>query len=512
MSLHQNGEPLYDWLDKRASGVLLHISSLPSDTGVGNFGAAAYRFVNFLKDAKVKIWQICPLGPTGFGDSPYQCFSAFAGNPYFIDLEPLLLDGLITSEDLLPLNRLSTEKVEYGYLYENFWRVIEKAYENFAASGAKSVSDYGTVQAFQKAQAFWLNDYALFMALKAQNNGQCWLEWPATSRDYTKAKKKRKTKALKTAIDAQVFFQYLFHSQLEQLRNYAGQNGIELLGDVPIFVALDSSDVWSNPELFQLDEDLHPTAVAGVPPDYFSEDGQLWGNPLYDWDKHLETGFSWWIERMKANLAFYDIIRIDHFRGFESFWSVPAGAKTARNGQWVKCPGIELFQAIRQACPDAKIVAEDLGVITHEVDALRRQTGLPGMAVLQFAFGGGNDSPYLPHNVSSNTVIYSGTHDNDTTVGWYEGEPEHVKEHVRRYICVSGEDIAWDFIRAAMKSRANLSVVPLQDIMRLGAEARLNTPGAAMGNWQWRYSDEQLEQTISQSLPALQQLVAETGR
>jgi 4-alpha-glucanotransferase len=508
----QNTAPLYNWLDSRTSGILLHISSLPSETGIGNLGTAAYRFVDFLYESGSKIWQLCPLGPTGFGDSPYQCFSAFAGNPYFIDLQPLVDQRLLTDLDIAPLAELPSDHVDYGELYQIFWPILETAFENFAASPKKSVSNYGTLAAFKKSQAFWLDDYALFMALKAQHDGKCWLEWPEASRNYARAKKKRKTKALKAAVDAQIFYQYLFYSQLAQLRAYASSNGVEILGDVPIFVALDSSDVWSNPQLFQLDAELNPTAVAGVPPDYFSEDGQLWGNPLYDWEKHLETNFAWWIERMRSNLAFYDIVRIDHFRGFESFWSVPADAETARNGNWIKCPGHELFQAIKAACPEAKIVAEDLGIVTDEVEALRNATGLPGMAVLQFAFGGDDNNPYLPHNVASNCVIYSGTHDNDTSLGWFRSEPEHVREHVRRYLSVSGEDIAWDLIKAALRSPANLAVFPLQDVMRLGNEARLNRPGAAMGNWQWRYTDEQLENAKSESAPALWGLISENGR
>lgn len=504
--------PLFDWLKQRAFGILLHLSSLPSNTGIGNLGPAAYRFVDFLAEAQTRFWQLCPLGPTGYGDSPYQCLSAFAGNPYFIDLNPLVEDGLLTADDVRPLQSLPGGHVNYGELYKTFWPILEKAHANFVERDRRSVADYEPLAAFQASQSFWLDDYALFMALKAQNDGRCWLDWPETCRNYAKARKKYKSKALKAAIAAQVFYQYLFYAQLAQLRRYATKQGVDLLGDVPIFVALDSADVWSHPELFQLDKSLQPTAVAGVPPDYFSADGQLWGNPLYDWDQHQKTGFAWWIERMKANLAFYDSVRIDHFRGFESFWSVPAGSPTAREGQWVKCPGLELFKAIHQACPDARIVAEDLGIITPEVDALRRDTGLPGMAVLQFAFGGGDDNPYLPHNISPNTVIYSGTHDNDTTLGWYHAESEHIREQVRRYLAVSGHDIAWDLIRAALKSPANLAVAPFQDVLRLGGEARLNTPGAAMGNWQWRYTPELLEEAARAGLPALRELVQATGR
>lgn len=491
--------PLYNWLDHRSAGILLHISSLPSRTGIGNFGSGAYRFVDFLKAASIKVWQICPLGPTGYGDSPYQCFSAFAGNPYFIDLEPLVHEGLIHEDEMAALRALPEEHADYGELYHALWPVLSAAFDRFTRSGADHLQDYGSIKAFRKEQAFWLEDFALFMALKAQHDGKCWLEWPASSRDYIKAKKKKLSKALKVAVDAQVFYQYLFHAQLQKLRNYARSNSVEIMGDLPIFVALDSSDVWSNRELFQLNEDGSPQAVAGVPPDLFSEDGQRWGNPVYDWEKHQADGFGWWIERVKSNLAFYDIVRIDHFRGFESYWSVPAEEETARNGEWMPSPGLELFTAIQAVFPDAKFVAEDLGVITEEVEELCAATGLPRMAVLQFGFGDAVTNPFLPHNVERNYVIYSGTHDNETTVGWYQNANTHTKDHLRRYLGVSGDEIAWDFTRAAIRSNAALAIFPMQDLLSLGNEARFNSPGDAMGNWQWRYSPNQLEQLQSDS-------------
>ena len=504
--------PLYNWLNERMAGALLHVTSLPSTTGIGNLGTEAYRFVDFLHGCGMRVWQICPLGPTGYGDSPYQCFSAFAGNPYLIDLEPLVAAELLTEADLDSLRELPQDRVDYGALYHNFWPVLETAFENFAATGADELLDYGSIAQFRKSQAYWLEDYALYTALKIEHQGACWLEWPEKSRDYAQAKKRRKTKALKTAMEAQVFYQYLFSAQLQQLRAYAGERGVDILGDLPIFVALDSADVWSHPELFQLDDELQPTHVAGVPPDYFSEDGQLWGNPLYDWQQHQATGFAWWVERIRANLSFYDIVRIDHFRGFESYWSIPAGESTARNGEWIKSPGWELFCAIQQACPDARIVAEDLGVITSEVDALRQRTGLPGMAVLQFAFGGDDENAYLPHNLDPNTVIYTGTHDNDTTLGWYRSESEEVRDHVRRYLSVSGNNIAEDLIRCAMATVANLAIAPLQDFMGLGGNARLNKPGTSTGNWQWRYTPEQLAALQDEQAPQIRELLAQNGR
>lgn len=504
--------PLYNWLNERMAGALCHISSLPSSTGIGNFGSGAYRFIDYLSTVGLKIWQICPLGPTGYGDSPYQSFSAFAGNPYFIDFDAFVDGGLLSGSDLETLRSLPTDHVDYGWLYSEVWTVLEKAFQAFAASGMDAFSDYGSIASFRARESHWLEDYALFTALKEQNGGACWLDWPEEQKDFKKAKNRRKTKSLQSAIDAQVFLQYIFYAQLQKLRTYASGNDVQILGDVPIFVALDSADAWSNPELFQLDDNLQPTAVAGVPPDYFSEDGQLWGNPLYAWEAHEASGFSWWIDRMRSTFSFYDIVRIDHFRGFESYWSVPAGEATARNGKWIKSPGLELFHAIKKACPDARIVAEDLGVITPKVEALREQTGLPGMAVLQFAFGGEDDNAYLPHNVTSNTVIYTGTHDNDTTIGWYGSVDDEVREHVRRYFNVSGEDIANELIRGAVKSTAMLAIIPIQDLMGLGSEARLNTPGAAAGNWQWRFQLDQLDHLEAEGAMSLRQLLSDYGR
>ncbi len=504
--------PLYNWLQQRESGLLLHMSSLPSDTGIGNLGVEAYRVVDFLNHARIKIWQMCPLGPTGYGDSPYQCFSAFAGNPYFIDLVPLLEDGWIEPSELDALHALPSDHVDYGALYEAFWPVLESAYARFQSSGKDAVADYGSLSVFRQEQSFWLEDYARFMALKAKNDGKCWLDWPATDRDYKKAKSKRLTKAVKANLDAHVFYQYVFYSQLAKLRRYAGENKVAIMGDLPIFVALDSADVWANQSLFQLDDKGYPTAVAGVPPDYFSSDGQLWGNPLFEWDVHREDDFKWWRQRIRSTLDFYDIVRIDHFRGFESYWSVPAGESTARNGTWIKAPGYELFEAVHKELPDAKIVAEDLGIITDEVRELLAATGLPGMAVLHFAFSGEDDNAYLPHNIQPNTVVYTGTHDNDTTVGWYQSLREEQRDIVRRYLSVSGEHIAWDLMRAAFHSPANLAVVPLQDLLCLGSDARLNRPGSAMGNWQWRYRPEQLDELYSEKLDPLRELILETRR
>lgn len=505
-------KPLFNWLNERTAGVLLHVSSLPSETGIGNFGAAAYRFVDFLEAAGLSIWQMCPLGPTGYGDSPYQCFSAFAGNPYFIDLQPLVADGLIEDTDLDALRILSKKQVNYGALHENFWTVLHHAYNCFKKSGENDLVEYGSFRDFRKTHVQWIEDYALFLALKSKFGGRPWTEWPSEFSDYRKARKQSLTDEVLESVEAHIFYQYLFFGQLKQLRSYATAKGVQIFGDVPIFVALDSADVWANRTLFQLKKDGTPKAVAGVPPDYFSEEGQLWGNPLYDWDVHLETGFAWWIERIKATMEFYDIVRLDHFRGFESYWSVPAGEATARNGKWMPSPGAKLFQAIQKACPDAKLVAENLGIITDEVKELIQITGVPGMAVLHFAFGEDASNPYLLHNSRRNNVIYSGTHDNDTTLGWYRQLDENTKDHLRRYLSVSGNYINWDLIRAAIQSTSNMAIITLQDLLSLGSEARFNKPGSSTSNWQWRYLPEQLDTLQNESAVYLKELLKLFGR
>lgn len=502
----------FNWLDKRGSGLLLHLSCLPSATGIGNLGTSSYRVIDFIAASGMKIWQICPLGPTGYGDSPYQSFSAFAGNPYFIDLEPLVEADLLVDSDLKPLLQLPREQVDYGALYEKFWPILEKAQRRFYVSKADFVADYGSFEDFKASQSFWLKDYALFMALKSKHQGACWLDWPTNDRDAVEARTNKKTKGVQSAYDAQVFYQYLFYSQLAKLRRYAGKHDVQIMGDLPIFVALDSSDVWANQSLFQLDSEGQPVEVAGVPPDYFSEDGQLWGNPLFNWKVHQRTDFKWWVQRIRSSLDFYDIVRIDHFRGFESYWSVPANETTARNGRWVEAPGLQLFQAIRSALPAAKIVAEDLGIITDAVRRLLAVTGLPGMAVLQFAFDNDEDNAYLPHNVVSNSIIYTGTHDNDTSAGWYTSLSEEGKDAVRRYLSVPGDDIAWDLIRAAFGSASNLAIIPLQDLMSLRSEARLNRPGSSFGNWRWRYAEEDFDRLSVERMDALRSLIRETDR
>lgn len=451
------------------------------------------QLLEFLAANRFGYWQICPLGPTGYGDSPYQCFSSFAGNPYLIDPAALVSAGLLTSAEVAPLRQLPVDQVSFGDLYRRKLPLLFSAHAAWRRSRTRTLP-YGDFQAFRARHAHWLDGYAYFSALKDHFGGRPWWEWPDAVRSLALADKSPLRQKLAVRIEAYEFLQYLFFGQWAQVRAHAARLGISIVGDAPIFAALDSADVWASPHLFQLDRStLKPVAVAGVPPDYFSADGQLWGNPLYDWPAHAAEGYAWWLARLRANFVFCDIVRIDHFRGFEAYWAVPAGAPTARTGRWVAGPGIDFFQAVHRAMPDAKLIAEDLGLLTPETVALREATGLPGMAVLQFAFGGGADNLYLPHNQQANCVVYPGTHDNDTTRGWYATVDEKTRDHVRRYLRIGGGEIAWDFIRSAYASVANLAVIPLQDLLSLGSEARFNTPGRSQGNWTWRYRAEHLQ-------------------
>jgi len=484
---------LYNWLTDRTAGVLLHPTSFPGDQGIGSLGKEARRFLDFMKAAGLSCWQVCPLGPTGFGDSPYQSFSAFAGNPYLIDLHQLVAAKLLQPADLVALQVLPSDHVDYGQLYQRFWPILRTAWERFR-DNRRLASDFGDFEAFKKEEQAWLYPYALFMALKDANKGKSWLEWPAKVRSLAAAEKSGAAKGLEEAIEAQQFYQFLFFSQWKAVRKLAQERGIQIIGDVPIFVALDSADVWAHPEFFQLDKSGKPTAVAGVPPDYFSPKGQLWGNPLFDWKALKADGYQWWLKRIESAEKLYDIVRIDHFRGFDSYWSVPAGSKDATKGTWEDGPGLDFFKVLHQKKPDLKLVAEDLGIITDRVRKLLKDSGLPGMSVLQFAYGGDADNNHLPHNALQNMAIYTGTHDNDTTSGWYASTNEATRHHLRMYHRVSGEDANWDLIRAAYASTARLAIVPMQDFLNLGTEARFNTPGSTMGNWQWRYETAQIDQ------------------
>jgi len=491
-SVEVKSSPVFNWLQDRSTGLLLHPTALPSAQGSGVLDGAVDDLFTFMQAAGLKQWQVCPLGPTGYGDSPYQCFSAFAGNPYLIDLAALVTHGLLDSDDLEGLRALPADHVDFGWLYITKWPVLFTAFERFVADGRR-IEPYGSFADFRQTHGDWLEPYGLFLALKDHFHGRPWWDWPEQFRFYNRALTQTQPAGVAMRAEAHAFFQYLFLGQWAEVRTKARLAGIEIVGDAPIFVARDSADVWARPELFQLDQRTgEPHVVAGVPPDYFSVDGQLWGNPLYHWPAHTAEAYAWWIRRLEANFALCDILRVDHFRAFDTYWAIPADAPTAQMGSWQPGPGLGFFRQVKRALPDCRLIAEDLGELTPSVRALRAATGLPGMSILQFAFGGGADNLYLPHNLTVNNVVYPGTHDNNTTRGWYGAADEISRDHVRRYLRISGDEISWDFVRAAYASVSRLAVVPLQDLLNLGAEARFNTPGVAAGNWQWRYTAEQL--------------------
>lgn len=505
--------PLFNWLNKRGAGVLLHPTSFPGDQGIGTLDYSARAFIDFLAKSGMKYWQVCPLGPTGFGDSPYQTFSAFAGNPYLIDLKQLLELGLINEADMKPFRYMPGSRTDFGLLYETKWPVLKKAFTEFIRNRTSHKKLHKAFDKFLASESKWIDAFGLFMGLKDKCNGRSWLEWPKEFRDFSRVSEKTLDAETSQAALSHKFYQFLFFTQWSDLKNYANEKGIQIIGDIPIFVSLDSVDVWCNPHYFQVNKKtFKPIAVAGCPPDYFSRDGQFWGNPLYNWSTLKTDNYQWWIDRFEASFSLYDIVRIDHFRGFEAYWSIHANAKTAAEGKWIKGPGLDFFSAIKNALPDSKIIAEDLGLITPEVTQLLEETGLPGMAVLQFAFGGESDNLYLPHNIGKNTIIYTGTHDNDTTIGWYKTAGDEIQDHVRRYCNISGESVGWDFIRSAYKTPANLAIVPLQDFMSLDNEGRMNKPGNALGNWQWRYQSWQLESLCNESAQYLTELSELYGR
>lgn len=467
----------------RASGILMPIFSLPSPHGIGTFGKHAYQFVDFLKKAGQRYWQILPLGSTNYGDSPYQSFSAFAGNPYFIDLDMLAADGLLTEEEITACDFGDDPHViDYGKLYENRLPLLRRAFARFQPDKA--------YLAFCEENAWWLEDYVLFMAIKNAVGEGSWSRWdePLRLRDAAALQAARAAYGSEMAFYR--FVQYQFAAQWQALKSYANRRGIHVVGDIPIYVAYDSADVWADTVQFLLDKEAHPQLVAGVPPDAFSEDGQLWGNPLYDWAYMKADGYRWWKRRLDYALRQYDVVRIDHFRGFESFFAIPADSETARDGRWIKGPGMDLFNELAAAFGgELPIIAEDLGLLTPAVHELLKQTGFPGMKVLQFAFDG-SDSAYLPHNHVKNSVVYTGTHDNDTVAGWTRtADPDQVTL-ARRYLHVDDrEGFHWAMIRAALMSVADTAILMMADFMGLGSEARINTPSTLGGNWQWRIAD-----------------------
>jgi len=483
---------------KRMSGILLHPSSLPGPDGIGDIGPEAYNWVNFLVQTGSELWQLLPLGPTGYGDSPYQCFSAFAGNPYLISSTLLIDDGLLSLEDLQDRPLLPERNVDFGPVIQWKLEILNRAYSNFKQKKPKDLIE--KFNKFIQNETDWLLDFSLFMAIKEVNGGLSWDHWEESLR-------KREPKSIENfktlhwaLIESHMFKQFLFYSQWTALKKYANNQGIKIIGDIPIFISFDSSDAWSNPDLFYFDEDLKPTVVAGVPPDYFSATGQLWGNPLYRWEVHKKNRYSWWIKRINATLKLFDYIRLDHFRGFVNYWEVPAGNKTAEEGRWLPGPGADFFEVIEKELGELPIIAEDLGEISEDVYELRDQFNLPGMKIFQFAFSGEPNDPFLPHNYPKNCVAYSGTHDNDTALGWYLTAPEIEKDFCRRYLSSSGENISWDMVRAVWSSVARISISPLQDFLSLGTEARMNFPGKASGNWSWRVLPGQINTDLAEKI------------
>ncbi len=483
--------------DTRLSGILLHPTSLPGPFGIGDLGQQAYAFVDWLVGAKQRLWQVLPLGPTGYGDSPYQCFSALAGNPLLIDPANLVERGYLEMADLaVPV--FPAAAVDYGPVIGWKTELLDRAFARFEAQPQPAA-----FTAFVEEQRWWLDDFTLFMALKGENGGQSWQQWAPDLRDRRPAVLAAARQRLARSIQSHAFRQWVFFEQWSALRAYANAQRVRIIGDIPIYVAMDSADAWSQRNLFYFDAEAQPTVVAGVPPDYFSPTGQLWGNPIYNWGKMAETGYAWWISRFRANLQLYDIIRVDHFRGFYNYWEVPGGAETAENGVWKDGPREAFFETVIAALGELPLIAEDLGEPEEGVYVLRDHFHFPGMKVLQFAWASDGSDPFLPHNYDKNFVVYSGTHDNDTTRGWYDKAPAREQDYVRRYLRVSGSDVAWDFIRLAMMSPADIAVTPLQDCMSLGSEGRMNMPGAASGNWSWRFLPQQLTPGIQAGLAEL---------
>jgi len=489
---------------KRSSGIIFHPTSLPGLDGIGDLGPEAYRWINFLYDAGCELWQVLPLGPTGYGDSPYQCFSAFAGNPYLVSSTLLFEEGLLTRADLADRPVFPEDHVDYGPVIEWKLKILDRAFFNFERSGKKDIQ--AEFQEFQTQKSNWLSDFALFMAIKEANSGASWNYWPLPlrTRDETALAEFAKSHAID--LKRHAFRQFLFFRQWQALRAYAHEKSIRIIGDIPIFVAYDSADAWGNPDLFFLKPDGAPTVVAGVPPDYYSPTGQLWGNPLYRWEVHQNRNFDWWVSRFQATLEVVDIIRLDHFRGFSGYWEVQAENLTAENGSWVPGPGVKFFEAVSKRLGEIPIIAEDLGVITIDVVALRDKFNFPGMKVLQFGFGTDPDDPFLPHNYPTNCVAYTGTHDNDTSLGWYKSAPETEQDLCRRYLTSSGENISWDMMRAVWMSVSKMTLATFQDLLGLGSEARMNFPGKASGNWSWRCKPDQISVEYASRLHELNYL------
>ena len=486
----------------RKGGVLLPVSSIPSKYGIGTFSKQAYEFVDFLERAGQSFWQILPLGPTGYGDSPYQSFSTFAGNPYYIDLEELIKKGWLTKEECDACDFGSDDGyVDYEKIYLSRFRILKIAYER---SNIKEDKEFGE---FKEDNAAWLEDYALYMAVKNSFHGISWIEWEEDIRLRKPEAMKAYKEKFADEIEFYQFQQFVFAVQWLALKAYANKKKISIIGDIPIYVAFDSADTWANPELFQLDESCTPTGVAGCPPDSFSATGQLWGNPLYKWEYHKETGYEWWMQRISYCYRLYDVVRIDHFRGFDEYYFIPYGDTTAEFGHWEKGPGYDIFKVMKEKIGKKPVIAEDLGFLTPSVISLVKKTGYPGMKILQFAFDSREESDYLPHNYSNNSVVYTGTHDNDTTMGWYGSLNRQDKAFAKRYLNIKAKkEIYWEFIRAALSSVADTAIIPVQDYLGLGSEARVNVPSTLGNNWKWRLRAGQLDDSLAERIREMTKL------
>ena len=484
---------------KRKAGILMPITSLPSAYGIGTLGKAAYDFVDFVKMAGQSYWQILPVGPTGYGDSPYQSFSTFAGNPYFIDLDELITMGILDrasceAADFGP----NPEYVEYDKQYENRYPLLRQAYASFVSQKMDQQQDFTT---FCEDNLFWLDDYALFMAVKNANQGNSFSQWDKSIRLHKEEALNDCRRKYAQDYGFYCFLQYMFAKQWDALKKYANKNGIRIIGDIPIYVAADSADTWANPKLFQMDEDGIPTGVAGCPPDYFSPTGQLWGNPLYDWDYHKQTGYEWWTKRIAHCYELYDVVRIDHFRGFDEYYDIPYGDKTAEFGQWRPGPGMDLFDALKEKLGKMDVIAEDLGFLTPSVLKLVKKSGYPGMKVLQFAFDPEGDSTYLPHNYQANSFVYTGTHDNDTSIGCFASLSRKEKAFAKEYFGVTtSKNIHWVFVRTALASMSDTAIIMMQDYLGLGSEARINTPSTLGDNWKWRMLPDQANEKLAKEI------------
>ena len=497
-------------MSERAAGILMPISSLPSEYGIGCFSKSAYEFVDWLKKAGQSYWQILPLGPTSYGDSPYQSFSTFAGNPYFISLEALVEEGVLTKAECEAVDWGKVKgSIDYKKIYEGRYPLLRKAYER------SNVHENEAYQQFVKENSWWLSDYALFMAVKDRFDGVEWKLWADDIKLRWEPAMDYYREELYFDIEFHQYMQFKFYEQWMQLKTYANKKGIQIIGDIPIYVAMDSADTWAHPELFQLDEENVPVAVAGCPPDGFSATGQLWGNPLYRWGYHKETGYQWWISRLAYVFRLYDVVRIDHFRGFDEYFSIPYGAETAVDGHWEKGPGMDLFNTVKEKLGDVDVIAEDLGYLTESVIEMVKESGYPGMKVLQFAFDSREESDYLPHNYERNCVVYTGTHDNDTILGWYYVMSEEDREFSKEYMGnakSTDEELPWDFIRMSMESVANLAVTPMQEFLGLGTEARINYPSTLGNNWKWRLLPGQFTPELAKRIHRLTQITARSAK